>query len=77
MYNSTIDKKGVLAMAFKDREKELSYIAQYQKDNYDRITVMAPKGTKDQIKKAAELKGMKISGFVLDCVQKELERMKE
>ena len=77
MYNSTIDKKVVLAMAFKDREKELSYIAQYQKDNYDRITVMAPRGTKDQIKKAAELKGMKISGFVLDCVQKELERMKE
>lgn len=38
---------------------------------------MAPRGTKDQIKKAAELKGMKISGFVLDCVQKELERMKE
>ena len=77
MYNSTIDKKGVFAMAFKDREKELSYIAQYQKDNYDRITVMAPRGTKDQIKKAAELKGMKISGFVLDCVRKELERMKE
>ena len=77
MYNSTIDKKGVLIMAFKDKEKELSYIAQYQKDNYDRITVMAPRGTKDQIKKAAELKGMKISGFVLDCVQKELERMRE
>ena len=37
-------------MAFKDKEKELSYIAQYQKENYDRITVMAPKGTKDDIK---------------------------
>ena len=64
-------------MAFKDKGKELSYIAKYQKDNYDRITVMAPKGTKNEIKKAAELKGMKISGFVLDAVQKELERMKE
>lgn len=64
-------------MAFKEREKELSYIAQYQKDNYDRITVMAPKGTKEEIKKAAELKGMKISGFVLDAVEKELARMKE
>lgn len=64
-------------MAFKDKGKELSYIAKYQKDNYDRITVMAPKGTKEEIKKAAELKGMKISGFVLDAVQKELERMKE
>lgn len=64
-------------MAFKEKEKELSYIAQYQKENYDRITVMAPKGTKEEIKKAAELKGMKISGFVLDAVQKELLRMKE
>ena len=64
-------------MAFKDKGKELSYIAQYQKDNYDRITVMAPKGTKRQIKAAAELKNMKLSAFVLDCVEKELERMKK
>ena len=63
-------------MAFKDKGKELSYIAQYQKDNYDRITVMAPKGTKEQVRAAAELKGLKISAFVLECVQKELERMK-
>lgn len=64
-------------MAFKDRERELSYIAQYQKDKYDRITVMAPKGTKEDVKRAAELKGVKMSAFVLDCVLKELERMKK
>lgn len=64
-------------MAFKDKEKELSYIAQYQKNNYDRITVMSPKGTKEQVRTAAALKGMKISEFVLDCINKELERMKQ
>lgn len=63
-------------MAFKDREKELSYIAQYQKDKYDRITVMAPKGTKEDVRRAAELKGVKMSAFVLDCITKELDRMK-
>ena len=63
-------------MAFKEKEKELSYIAQYQKDNYDRITVMAPKGTKEDVKRAADLKGVKMSTFVLECIQKELERMK-
>lgn len=63
-------------MAFKDKKKELSYIAQYQKDNYDRITVMAPKGKKDEVRAAATLKNMKLSEFVLDCVNKELERMK-
>lgn len=64
-------------MAFKEKGKELSYIAQYQKDNYDRITVMAPKGTKDDLKAAAAFKNMKLSEFVLDCVNKELERMKK
>ena len=64
-------------MAFAKKEDELSYIAKYQKDNYDRITVMAPKGKKDELKKAAEFKNMKLSAFVLDCVEKELERMKK
>ena len=71
-----INIERMIKMAFKDKGKELSYIAQYQKDNYDRITVMAPKGTKDQIKAAADLKSVSVSSFVLECVQKELERMK-
>ena len=72
-------KKGkeVLKMAFRERGKELSYIAQYQKDNYDRITVMSPKGTKQKLKAAATLRNMSISEFVLSCVTKELEKMKE
>jgi len=62
-------------MAFKEREKELSYIAQYQKDKYDRITVMSPKGTKEKVKAAATLKGMSSSEFVLNCINKELKEM--
>lgn len=64
-------------MAFKDKEKELTYIAQYQKDNYDRITVMSPKGTKEELKTVAKIKNMTLSEFILDCVNKELERIKE
>lgn len=63
-------------MAFKEKEKELSYIAQYQKEKYDRITVMSPKGTKDKVKAAAVLKCMSSSEFVLHCINKELEEMK-
>lgn len=70
------NNRRVKKMAFKEKEKELSYIAQYQKDKYDRITVMAPKGTKEDVKRAADLKGVKMSAFVLECIQKELERMK-
>ncbi len=64
-------------MAFKNRKEEFAYIAQYQKEKYDRITVMAKKGTKEQLKAAATLKKMKLSEFVLYCVNKELEKMKE
>ena len=64
-------------MAFKNKEKELAYITKYQKDNYDRITVMSPKGTKEKLKAAATLKNMKLSEFVLYCVNKELDRMKK
>lgn len=64
-------------MAFREKEKELSYIAQYQKYKYDRITVMSPKGTKEKLKAAATLRNMSISEFVLSCITKELEKMKE
>ena len=64
-------------MAFKERKKELSYIAQYQKENYDRITVMSPKGTKEKVKAAATIKGMSVSEFVLNCINKELEEMQK
>ena len=62
-------------MAFKEKEKELSYIAQYQKENYDRITVMSPKGTKEKVKAAATVRGLSASEFVLQCINKELEEM--
>lgn len=64
-------------MAYREKERELSYIAQYQKDKYDRITVMSPKGTKEKLKAAATIKNMSVSEFVLNCVTKELEKMKE
>lgn len=64
-------------MAFKEKDKELSYIAKYQKENYDRITVMSPKGTKEKLKAAATLRNISVSEFVLSCVTKELEKMKE
>lgn len=63
-------------MAFAKKEDELSYIAKYQKDKYDRITVMAAKGKKEEYQAAAKLKNMKLSAFVQYCVEKELDRMK-
>lgn len=64
-------------MAFREREKELSYIAKYQKDRYDRITVMADKGKKEEYQAAAKVKGMSLSAFVMLCVDEKLKKMKE
>lgn len=68
-------KEGIY-MAFTKKEDEYKYIADYQKENYDRITLLAPKGMKKDIKAAAELKGMTLSAFVMSCVQAEIDRMK-
>ena len=65
------------AMAYRNKSDAFEYIKQYQKEHYDRITVMAEKGKKKEYRLAAELKGMTLSAFVQDCVEKELSRMKE
>ena len=63
-------------MAFTDKDAAFRYINEYQKEKYDRITVMAAKGKKEEYQTAAKLKGMKLSAFVQFCVEKEIERMK-
>lgn len=64
-------------MAYAKKEDAIKYVNAYQKEKYDRITVMASKGKKAEYEAAAKFKGMKLSAFIQDCVEKELERMKE
>ena len=41
--------------------------------NYDRIVVMASKGKKEEWTKTAKEKGYKgLSGFIVSCIEKEL-----
>jgi preprotein translocase subunit Sss1 len=67
----------VLYLAFSKKEDAIKYVNEYQKEKYDRITVMAKKGKKEEWTKAAQFKNMKLSAFVQDCVEKELERMRK
>ena len=42
----------------------------WNKKTYDRITVMAPKGKKEEWLKIAKEKGFKgLSGYTIDCVE--------
>lgn len=43
----------------------------WNEKNYDRITVMAPKGKKEEWTKIAKDKGFKgLSGYIIDCINK-------
>lgn len=44
--------------------------AKYEKENYDKILVRFPKGTKEKIKAKSD----SVNGFIVDAVNKELEK---
>lgn len=62
-------------MAFSDKKAALDYINNYQKEKYDRITVMAAKGKKEKYQAAAKAKGLSLSAFIMECVDKCIENM--
>ncbi len=64
-------------MAYKNKEDMYRNVNEYQKNNYDRITVMATKGKKAEYAAAAKLKGLSLSAFVMSCVDSKIEEMKK
>ena len=64
-------------MAFSDKQAAFNYVNKYQKEKYDRITVMADKGKKEEYKAAAKLKGMSLSAFIMSCVDEKIQDMKK
>ncbi len=64
-------------MAFTEKKAAFDYINAYQKEKYDRITVMAEKGKKAEYQAAAKLKGLSLSAFIQSCVDEKIEDMKK
>ena len=46
------------------KKKQIAYMNQYNKDNYDRYTVMFPKGMKQVYKELAESQGHTLNGYI-------------
>lgn len=46
------------------------YMQEYQKENYDRIVVLAPKGTKADWKARADKEGKSVSKHIIDRMSK-------
>lgn len=63
-------------MAFKNKEDANAYINKYHRENYDKIILLAPKGSREIYKAAAKVQGLTLSKFVVGCVEEKIERMK-
>ena len=51
-------------------------VNKYMKENYDRINVTLPKGTKEEIKAHAESKGESVNGFISRAIKETMDREK-
>lgn len=57
-------------MGFADKAKASKYIYEYTRDTYDRVNLLLPKGTKEQIKDAAG--GESVNAWIADAVAAKL-----
>ena len=58
----------------KTSKSHIKAVNKYIKANYDRITVLLPKGKKDIIKQIASSRGMSVNGFVKSIIEAEISR---
>ena len=62
-------------MAYKKTDKLIKYNNQFNKDNYDRISLMRPKGKKEVIQLCAKVDGESVNGFINRLIDAEIDRM--
>lgn len=50
------------------------YQDEYKKNNYDRLTLLLPKMSKDKIRTIAEKQGLSINAWINKAIQEKIER---
>lgn len=58
-----------------DLENKYNYINKFQKENYDRITILRTKGDKDKLKAIASEKYMSTTEFINWCIDAQLKEI--
>lgn len=61
-------------MAFADKKAAFAYVNEYQKEKYDRITIMADKGKKALYAEAAKSAGLSLSVFAMQCMDEKINK---
>ena len=62
-------------MSYKKTDKLIKYNNEYNKQNYDRISLMLPKGKKKLIQQAAKVQGISTNQFINAQIDKQLDAM--
>lgn len=56
-------------------EKITEYKNKFQKDKYDRISVLVPKNEKEIIKEYADSEGDSLNGFIYKAINEKINRI--
>ena len=60
-------------MAFKDKERESAYKNQFARQNYDRLSLVAPKDEGQQIRAAAAVQGESANEYIREAVRRRMD----
>ncbi|MFG6331105.1 MAG: hypothetical protein K1W28_04630 [Lachnospiraceae bacterium] len=64
-------------MAYADKKAAFDYINQYQREKYDRITILRKSGDKEALTRIAKEKGYdSLTKFINACIDEKLKRIK-
>ena len=63
-------------MAFRDKQAQIFYNNEFNKNQYDRISLMVKKGKKEIIKAKADANGESVNAFINRAIEKLLAESK-
>lgn len=63
-------------MAYASKKAAQDYNNEYQKENYDRITILRSKGQKEKLKDIANSKNQSVNEFINQAIDEKLKRLK-
>ena len=66
-FDTTTDEK---------KKAAYSYVNEYQKAKYDRITILRKSGEKEKLEAIVKEKGCSLTQFINQCIDEKLKRMK-
>ena len=61
-----------------DKKAAFKYINEYQREKYDRITILRKPGEKEKLTEIAKLKGYRtLTEFINACIDEKINRIKK